>query len=300
MRVYYSDHLAVDLPRGHRFPMPKYSLVRQALLDQGVLSADELYPAPLAEPSDLLLAHTSAYVQAVLDGSLEARIVRQIGLPWSRGLVLRSLASVGGSLAAARAALLDGACGNLAGGTHHASASEGAGFCVFNDLAVTALALLRDRKVQRIAIVDLDVHQGNGSAAILNGNPGVFTFSLHGQKNYPFRKSPSSLDIGLEDGAGDELYLAALERGLAEVLAFQPELVLYQAGVDPLKEDRLGRLAISMDGLAQRDRRVLDECRRKAVPVAIVLGGGYAEPIDLTVQAHVQTYQVLREIFPEL
>ncbi len=300
MRVYYSDHLTVDLPPGHRFPMPKYHLVRQALLDKGVLSSDELYPAPLAEPCDLVLAHTTEYVQAVLDGSLEARIVRQIGLPWSRGLVQRSLASVGGSLAAARAALEYGFSGNLAGGTHHASADEGAGFCVFNDLAVVTLALLRDRAVKRIAIIDLDVHQGNGSAAILKHNPQVFTFSLHGQKNYPFRKFPSTLDIGLEDGAGDELYLAALERGLTEVFAYQPELVLYQAGVDPLKEDRLGRLAISMDGLAQRDRRVLEECRRKAIPVAMVLGGGYAEPIDLTVQAHVQTYQVLREIFSGL
>ena len=203
---------------------------------------------------------------------------------------------MGGSLAAAREALASGISGNLAGGTHHATAGECAGFCMFNDLAVVALTLLRDRVVERIAIVDLDVHQGNGSASILNGHPEVFTFSLHGRNNYPFRKVPSSLDIGLEDGADDDTYLSALAVGLKAVFAFEPELVLYLAGVDPLDTDRLGRLAVSMDGLARRDRLVMEECLQRAIPMALVLGGGYTEPIDLTVQAHVQTFRVARSL----
>ena len=296
MRVFFSDHHLVDLPAGHRFPMPKYARVRRTLLDEGVLSEHDLCPSPLASRADLLLAHTPTYVDAVLNGCLELRIVRQIGLPWSPELVQRSLATVGGSLAAAREALASGISGNLAGGTHHATAGEGAGFCVFNDLAVVALTLLRDRVVERIAIVDLDVHQGNGSASILNGHSGVFTLSLHGRNNYPFRKVPSSLDIGLEDGADDDTYLSALAVGLKAVFAFEPELVLYLAGVDPLDTDRLGRLAVSMDGLARRDRLVMEECLQRAIPMALVLGGGYTEPIDLTVKAHVQTYRVARSL----
>ncbi len=296
MRVFYSDHHVVALPADHRFPMPKYARVREELLRQGVLSRDELFPSPPVMREQLLLAHTPGYVDAVLDGSLEPRIVRQIGLPWSPALVERTLASMGGSLAAAREALASGFSGSLAGGTHHALAEEGQGFCVFNDLAVVSLVLLQEGLLERIAIVDLDVHQGNGNAAILGARPDVFILSLHGEKNYPYRKVPSTLDVGLSDGTTDEQYLAALEPGLEEVFAFRPQFVLYLAGVDPLAEDRLGRLSLTMDGLARRDQRVLERCRAAGVPVALVLGGGYAVPIELTVQAHVQTYQVARAV----
>lgn len=297
MQVFYSDHFIVPLPAGHRFPIQKYALLRQELLRQGILTPEELRPALPVDLQALMLAHTPEYVHAVIDGALDPHIERQIGLPWSPALVQRSLASVGGTLAAARQALRDGIAGNLAGGTHHASASEGAGFCVFNDLAVASLALLQSAQARRLAVIDLDVHQGNGTAAILGGRREVFLFSLHSQNNYPVRKVPSDLDIGLPDRCGDEDYLAAVERGLAAVLTFRPELIFFQAGVDVLAEDRLGRLALSMDGLARRDRLVLAACRDERIPVAVVMGGGYADPIDRTVQAHVQTYHVARQLF---
>jgi acetoin utilization deacetylase AcuC-like enzyme len=246
----------------------------------------------------VLWAHTPAYVQSVLEGTLERRIERQIGLRWSPALVQRTLAGVGGTLAAAHQALADGISGNLAGGTHHASAGEGAGFCVFNDLAVASLALLKAGRVRRLAVIDLDVHQGNGTAAILGARHEVFLFSLHCENNYPLRKVPSTLDIGLPDRTGDMDYLVALERGLAAVLTFRPGLVFFQAGVDVLAADKLGRLALTMEGLERRDRTVLSACKEACIPVVIVMGGGYAEPLNLTVQAHAQTYRVAREVFP--
>jgi acetoin utilization deacetylase AcuC-like enzyme len=295
--VFYSDHYTVDLPPGHRFPIIKYALTRQMLLQEGVLSPDELHPAQPASREQITLAHTAEYLDALLSGQIDPRIMRQIGLPWSEALVRRSLASVGGSLAAAEQALRNGIAGNLGGGTHHALAGEGMGFCVFNDLAVVALNLLTNRRVERVAIVDLDVHQGNGTAAILGSLPQVFLLSLHGDKNYPFRKVPSTLDIGLPDNTDDAEYLAALERGLEAVFAFRPQIVLYQAGVDVLKEDRLGRLNLTMAGVKERDRLVLSECYRRSIPVVLVMGGGYAVPIERTAQAHVQTYCVAKEIY---
>lgn len=297
MKVFYSDHYTVALPPDHRFPIAKYARLRQALLEQHILTPEELFPSLPATRQQILKAHTAEYFDAVASGSLERRIVRQIGLPWSPELFARSLASVGGTLDASRQALEDGFSGNLAGGTHHALAGEGMGYCVFNDLAVAALALLDEHKVARIAVVDLDVHQGNGTAAILGNREEVFLLSLHGAKNYPYRRTPSTLDIDLPDCSGDKEYLEALEEGLAAALAFEPEIVFYQAGVDPLNEDRLGRLSLSMQGLAQRDRRVLEECYAREIPVVLVMGGGYANPIELTVQAHAQTYRAAKEIY---
>ncbi len=297
MKVFYSDFYTFDLPEDHRFPAPKYTLLREQLLARAILTPQELHPSPLATRDAVTLAHTTQYFDAIYNGSIDPKIMRQIGLPWSFDLVQRSLAAVGGTLCAADEALDSGFSGNLAGGTHHAMADAGQGFCVFNDIAVVILNLLKEQCIFRAAVIDLDVHQGNGDAAILGNHPEVFTFSMHGQKNFPFRKVASTLDVGLPDNTGDEEYMQALEQSLPDVFAFQPDLILYQAGVDPLAEDRLGRLALTLDGLAARDRLVLSECRDRGIPVCLTLGGGYARPIERTVEAHVQTYRVAKEIF---
>jgi len=297
MRVFYSDHYTLELPPGHRFPMAKYRMVRHALEHQGVLPRACFREAPLASPGDVMRAHTPEYVHAILSGTVPPSLMRRIGFPWSPALVRRSLATVGGALAAAEAALEDGIAGNLAGGTHHAMPDHGEGFCVFNDLAIVALTLLQQRRVRRIAIIDLDVHQGNGTAAILRSHPEVFTFSMHGARNYPFRKVPSTVDIHLPDNTGDDTYLLLLESFLPRILAFKPDIVLYQAGVDPLREDTLGRLALSPLGLMERDFLVLWSCLRHGIPVMLALGGGYANPIERSVECYVNTYRVAVELF---
>ncbi len=297
MRVFYSDHFTISLPPGHRFPMQKYRMVRAALEAEGVLPPSCFCEAQPAPPEALLRAHTPEYVHAILSGTAPPAMMRRIGFPWSLALVTRSLATVGGALAAAEAALADGIAGNLAGGTHHAMPAYGEGFCVFNDLAIVALTLLEQRRVRRIAIVDLDVHQGNGTAAILCPYPEVFTFSMHGARNYPFRKVPSTLDVHLPDNTEDDTYLLLLESLLPRILAFKPDLILYQAGVDPLREDTLGRLSLSHMGLMERDFLVLSLCLRHGIPIMLALGGGYAEPIELSVRAYVNTYRVAVELF---
>jgi acetoin utilization deacetylase AcuC-like enzyme len=297
LRVFYSDKYTVELPIGHRFPMEKYRLVRLGLLREGILSGDELFEPHLATRENILLAHTPEYFDAICSGSIDPKLMRKIGFPWSQALVVRSLASVGGALCAAEEALLNGVSGNLAGGTHHALADGGEGYCVFNDIAVVILQLIKQGSIKRAAIVDLDVHQGNGNSSILGSRPDVFILSMHGDKNYPFRKVPSTLDIALPDGTGDEEYLTRLKEALPVVLDFRPDIIFYQAGVDPLKEDVLGRLSLSMAGLEERDRLVLSQCKKFAIPISLALGGGYAKPIELTVSAHMQTYRVLKEIF---
>jgi acetoin utilization deacetylase AcuC-like enzyme len=244
-----------------------------------------------------LRIHGREYVERFLDGSLEAAAMRKIGFPWSIGLVRRTLASVGGTLEATRAALESGCGGTLAGGTHHAFRNEGSGFCVFNDLAV-AIAWMREVKgVERVAVIDLDVHQGDGTAAIFRDDASVFTLSLHGGKNFPFRKQKSVLDVELEDGTGDAAYLEALEPALTQAWAFEPEAVFFQAGVDALATDRLGRLALSPAGLAARDRLVIESARARGLPLVITLGGGYSRPIELTVAAHARTFRTAAEIY---
>jgi acetoin utilization deacetylase AcuC-like enzyme len=297
MKVFYSDHHHLELPPNHRFPIEKYKLLREGLLEHGILSSQNMVKAPLASRKTIILAHTSEYFDSIYSGNVEPKVMRQIGLPWSEALVHRSLASVGGAICAAEEALVNGISGNLAGGTHHALASEGQGFCVFNDLAIVVLHLFQQNLVCRAAIIDLDVHQGNGNAAILGSRSDVFIFSMHGEKNYPFRKVPSTLDIGLPDGAGDTDYLFALQRALPAVVEFKPEIILYQAGVDPLHEDQLGRLSLSMQGLAERDYQVLSLGKQLNIPIAIAMGGGYAKPIQVTVDAHIQTYRIAKEIF---
>ena len=299
MRVFFADHHELPLPAGHRFPIRKYRMLRERLISEEILSAEELFEAPLVERSRLVAVHDPSYVEAVFSGSLDRRAVGRMGFPWSEGLVRRSCASVGGTLAAARAALEDGISGTLAGGTHHALRDAGAGYCVFNDLAVTARALIDDGLVERVLVLDLDVHQGDGTAAIFAGDERVFTCSVHGARNFPARKTESDLDIPLPDDTGDRAYLEAVEHALEASLArSNPDILLYQAGVDPLVDDRLGRLAVSSEALFERDRLVLERSGAEGLPVALTMGGGYADPIDLTVDAHVGTYRAVRDRMP--
>lgn len=298
MRIYFPDTPDLPLPPGHRFPAQKYRLLRETIAGERLFAPGELFAAPPALTDDLCRAHDRSYVTSILDGSVSAGIQRKIGLPWSEVLVARSLATVGGALAAARRALETGAVSALlAGGTHHAHRDHGSGFCVFNDCAVTVLTLFGERAISRAAILDLDVHQGDGNASILGSDPRVFIASVHGASNYPFIKPASSLDIGLADGAEDAAYLKACAEALAAVLATAPGLILYIAGVDPLAQDRLGRLCVTHEGLKSRDRLVFAACRRAGVPLAVLIGGGYAEPISATVEAYANTFRVMRELY---
>jgi acetoin utilization deacetylase AcuC-like enzyme len=290
LKAYYSDTFHFPLPPGHRFPAEKYARLRQRLLTSGVMSPADLFVSPRASDQDLLLVHTPAYVDQVKNGTLSQKAVRRMGLPWSAELVERSRRSVGGTIAACHSALTDGLAANLAGGTHHAYPDHGEGFCVFNDVAVSVRLMQREDRAHRILIVDCDVHQGNGTAAIFHSDPTVFTFSVHGAKNFPFHKERSDLDIALDDGATDEAFLGALEAGLGRAFeAIAPDMVIYLAGADPFAGDTLGRLALSKAGLAQRDRMVLGTCRARSLPVAITMSGGYARDIDDTVDIHFET-----------
>ncbi|MBK9171301.1 MAG: histone deacetylase [Bryobacterales bacterium] len=293
MTLYYADCYAIPLPPGHKFPMEKYRLVRDRLAACGGFQFSE---APFADPAVIALAHDPGYVSAFLDGTLEPAIVRRIGFPWSEGLVRRTLASVGGTLMAAEDALRRGFGGNLAGGTHHALYDTGAGFCVFNDIAVAIRRLLHEGRVERAAVVDLDVHQGDGTAALFASDRRVLTLSIHGRNNFPLRKQRSTIDIELDDGTEDAAYLAALAGALPRVFAFEPDIVFFQTGVDALATDTLGRLALTHDGLRARDRMVIGHCRERGIPLAATLGGGYSKPIDPTVEAHANTFRVAARI----
>jgi acetoin utilization deacetylase AcuC-like enzyme len=297
MRAFYADHFVLPLPEGHTFPMGKYEKLRARVVAE--LPGIRLGPALPASDGELALAHTPHYVEAVAQGQLSAAAQREIGFPWSPRMAERARRSVGATISAARAALLDGegVAANLAGGTHHAQADKGSGYCVFNDAAVAARLMQaewhrRQRQLLRVAVVDLDVHQGNGSAAIFRDDETVFTLSLHGAKNFPFRKQPGDLDVELPDGCGDDAYLTALDAALAELWRrTTPGLVFYLAGADPHQGDRLGRLALTSAGLAERDRRVFDACRARGVPLALSMAGGYGRDIDVTVDVHLRTLQ---------
>ena len=296
MQAYYADHFVLPLPEGHRFPMRKYSRLRDRLAQE--LSGIRFHEAPAASDGELALVHTPAYIQGIARGSLDAAVYREIGFPWSPAMAERARRSVGASVAAARAALQEGLAGNLAGGTHHAYADKGGGFCVFNDIAVTARLMQAEAGRQgknpfRVAVIDLDVHQGNGTARIFARDPSVFTLSLHGEKNFPFRKEPSDLDVGLPDGCRDEEYLQALHGALGELEGrFEPHMLVYLAGADVHEGDRLGRLKLSADGTAERDRVVLDWAWQRRLPVMLCMGGGYGHDIETTVQVQVQTWTI--------
>jgi acetoin utilization deacetylase AcuC-like enzyme len=269
--------------------MAKYSGLRERLLQDQIVSRRDLHEAPRAEWPYIRLVHTVDYTAAIEQGTLPREAQRRIGFPWSPQMVERARRSVGATLAATHAALEDGCAANLAGGTHHAFADRGEGFCVFNDVAIAARVLQRDRGVRRIAVVDCDVHQGNGTAAIFQDDATVFTLSLHGAKNYPFKKERSDLDVEFEDGTGDEPYLNALVTALDRVFAHRPEVVFYLAGADPFEGDRLGRLKLTIDGLQQRDSLVLARARGAGIPVVVTMSGGYAEDINAIVTIHANT-----------
>jgi acetoin utilization deacetylase AcuC-like enzyme len=294
LKVFCADAASLDLPPGHRFPASKYAMLRRRLLEDGVVEEGMFRASPLATSDEISIAHDPDYVAAIETGAINPSAMRRIGFPWSASVWTRARATMGGAVAAARAALEDGLSGQLAGGTHHAHYDFGAGYCVFNDFAIAALTLLSERRVRRIAVVDLDVHQGDGNAAILGDRDDVFIFSMHGEKNFPFRKATSSLDVALPDGVEDRAYLSALAEHLPAVFAAKPDLILYQAGVDPLKEDRLGRMALTHGGLKTRDEIVLGEARRRGVPVSIAIGGGYGEPLSASVEAYANTWRVAR------
>jgi acetoin utilization deacetylase AcuC-like enzyme len=288
--AFYSDTFVLPLPATHRFPMRKYSRLRERLLEEQILRLDELVVAPLARWEDLALVHAHEYVDAVATGSLSREMQRRIGFPWSPEMVERSRRSVGATIAAARASLTAGLSANLAGGTHHAFRDRGEGYCVFNDVAVAARRLMRDGLIARATVVDCDVHQGNGTAAIFSDDPTVFTLSLHGAKNFPFHKEVSDLDVVFPDGARDTEYLEALERHVPAVLdRHAPDIVFYLAGADPYEGDRLGRLKLTVAGLRQRDRFVMDSCRQRQIPIAVTMSGGYAPDVEDIVSIHCNT-----------
>ncbi len=305
MQAFYSDNFVLPLPPGHRFPMAKYALLRDAL----ALHAPDVrfVQAPAATDGELAFAHTPQYITSIADGTVAPSVLREIGFPWSEAMAMRARRSVGGTLQAGRVAMKDGIAANLAGGTHHAYADRGGGFCVFNDLAVTARVLQAEwgrlrtrqgamRQPLQVAIIDLDVHQGNGTARIFLNDESVFTLSIHGDKNFPFRKERGDLDVALPDGCADDAYLETLEQSLEEMeQRFSPGLVLYLAGADPFERDRLGRLKLSFDGLLARDRRVFDWCFSRRIPMAFAMGGGYGHDINDTVQVQLGTYRIALE-----
>ncbi len=294
MRLYYCDHHEIPLPAGHKFPMRKYALLRERLIGDSRFSFE---PAPIADAATIKLAHDPDYVDAFIAGTVAAPVMRRIGFPWSEGLVRRTLASAGGTLAATADALATGFGGTLAGGTHHAFRSEGAGFCVFNDVAIAIAGLRSTGFGERVAVIDLDVHQGDGTAHFFEHDASVLTLSLHGANNFPFRKQRSRIDIELPDKTGDDVYLAALDAALPRVWEFDPALVFYLSGVDALASDVLGRLSLSPEGLRARDRRVIGDLKARKIPIVITLGGGYSNPIELTADAHANTFRIAAEAF---
>lgn len=293
MKAFYSDHFVLPLPEGHRFPMQKYVLLRERALSTHVLTPDDLILPNTATDEEIRRVHSAAYLHKVVTGQLTEKEMRRIGFPWSPQMVERTRRSVGGTISACRTALQDGVAANLAGGTHHAFPEFGAGFCVFNDVAVAARAMLAEGRVRQVVILDCDVHQGDGTAAIFAEDDRVFTFSIHGARNFPFHKQQSDLDIELEDHTGDEDYLAALRVGVQHALDLaDAELAIYLAGADPFKGDRLGRLGVTKAGLAARDQYVIEACHARGLPVAITMAGGYARDIQDIVDIHLETLRI--------
>ncbi len=293
-RLFYTDHHLIALPENHKFPLGKYRMLRELLAKEQLFTFEA---APLATADVISLAHDPGYVDQVLTGTLSPAAIRRMGFPWSEDLVRRSLASVGATLSATNDALEHRWGGTLSGGTHHAFRAEGAGFCVFNDIAVAIQSLRKQSRIRRAAVVDLDVHQGDGTAEIFRDDPDVFTLSIHCHSNFPFRKQKSCLDIDLPDKVGDDEYLEQLDHALPYVLSFTPDIIFYQAGVDPLAADALGRLSLTYEGLKRRDRTVMETIRDHGIPLVLTAGGGYARPMELSVEAHANTYRVAAEVF---
>jgi acetoin utilization deacetylase AcuC-like enzyme len=296
MKIFYCDHFVLPLPDGHRFPMDKYARLRDRVA-ASLASGDSLHVPAAATDEELQTVHESGYVRKVQEGRLSPAEIRRMGFPWSPALVERSRRSVGGTLGAAKAALEEGVAVNLSGGTHHAFVDRGEGYCVFNDVAVATRTAQNNEQVGRVAILDLDVHQGNGTAAIFKDDPSVFTFSVHGANNFPFQKEAGDLDIELPDGAGDNEYLGAVEVGVEKALdGGRTDVAFFLAGADPFHGDRLGRLGVSKAGLEKRDRLILEACSLRGIPVAVVMGGGYAPDIEDIVDIHYGTIRAASRI----
>lgn len=297
MQVFYSPRYYADIGQGHIFPIRKFELVRERLLAEGTLHSEEIIEPSPATPEQALLVHTEDYISRLCAGALTTKELRRLGLPWSESLVNRSFYAVGGTIAAAHTALSEGYGSNLAGGTHHSFADRGEGFCVLNDVAIAIRLLRKEGLIRRAAIVDCDVHQGNGTATIFSGDTDTFTFSIHGANNYPLFKARSTLDVELPDGTADDAYLACLTSHLPTVFAFDPEIVFYLAGADPFAGDKLGRLALTIDGLRERDLCVLRECYEREVPLVTVMSGGYGKDINDTIEIHCNTIRAVKEVF---
>ncbi|MDX2161117.1 MAG: histone deacetylase [bacterium] len=296
MRAYYSDTFVLPLPPGHRFPMAKYALLRESVLREGLIAPECLLIPEAAADAQITRAHTPDYLYRVQHGLLTPAEIRRIGFPWSPAMVERSRRSSGATIGACRAAFDDGIAINLAGGTHHAFPDFGAGYCVFNDAAIAARAMQAEGRARRVVILDCDVHQGDGTAAIFAGDTSVFTFSIHGAKNFPFHKQQSALDIELPDGTTDAVYLELTEEGARRAIAAATaDLAIYLAGADPYEGDRLGRMRVSMAGLAERDRIIFTLCREAGLPVAVAMAGGYAREIESIVTIHTQTVRIAAE-----
>ena len=296
LHAWSSAKYSFPLPEGHRFPIAKYALLRDRVIADGIVDPEHLHDPAAISRADLLLVHTADYVDRFTSGRLSPDEERRLGFPWSPALVERSYRAAGGTLEAATFATEHGIAMNLAGGTHHAFPSHGEGFCVFNDTAIAIRALQRDRRIRRGLVVDLDVHQGNGTHAVFAGDESVFTFSMHGGKNYPFHKVAGCLDVELSDGTGDDAYLELLTRSLPDAIAAsRADLVVYLAGADPHESDRLGRLALTFDGLARRDAIVLQQTREVGLPVVVTIAGGYGRDIEDTVRIHVRTARIAAE-----
>lgn len=297
MKVYYSDHYPIPLLNKPRLLLTKYSLLRQRLLLAGMFNNGELLPALPANDQSILCVHTQDYYERACQGILSAKEMRRIGFPWSEELITRARVSVGATIAACRSAMIDGLAVNLGGGTHHAYPDHGEGYCVFNDVAIATRAMQTDQLGKRIAILDCDVHQGNGTAFIFVNDPDVFTFSIHCSKNFPYHKETSDLDIALPPNSGDREYLQALEDAIPRALDLtHPDLVIYIAGADPYVGDQIGKLAMTKAGLLARDRLVLEECKSRSIPSAVVMGGGYAKNVDDTVEIHFNTIQLCLDL----
>ena len=288
MKLFYTDHFELPLPEEHQFPMSKYRLLRERIAAADWATQCELVVPAASTDEQLLLVHTEDYLRKVCAGQLSEKEMRRVGFPWSPELVERSRRSTGATIEASHAALVDGISANLAGGTHHAFRDRGEGFCVFNDVAVAA-RLLQQNGLGTVLVVDCDVHQGNGTAEIFEGDSSVITFSMHGKRNYPLKKTTSDVDLAFDSGTADHEYLDELESTLARLLADRPDFVFYVAGADPFEGDRLGRLALTKGGLRKRDEIVIGRCRGQSIPMAIAMAGGYAENVEDIVDIHANT-----------
>ncbi len=298
-RLFYSPYYYADIGEGHVFPIKKFELVRDQLLKEGTLLTEEIFEPEPALVEDVLLVHTKDYINRLIGGELTAKEVRKLGLPWSKSLVRRSFLATSGTINAAKFALSTGIASNLAGGTHHSFPDRGEGFCVLNDVAVAIRVLQKEKLAKRFLIVDLDVHQGNGTAFIFKANEEVFTFSMHGAKNYPLFKEISNLDIELPDKTGDKEYLETLEEALPRIFLHDPDIIFYLGGADPFEKDKLGRLALTMEGLMKRDETVMQFARKHHTPIVTVMSGGYALDINDTVEIHANTIRAVKKVFFE-